>query len=73
MRLRRRRRLAVLGPLAAGPGHLAIGAATTISNAELVRRRLHVADGEHGFVRKVWNEMVRVIGDTVKMAGGGLV
>jgi len=72
--LRRRRRLAGLGPLATGPGPLVIGgAAATVSNAEIVRRRLHFSGDENGFLRKSWNNMVRAVGDTVKMAGSGLV
>jgi hypothetical protein len=53
----------------------AAGAATSASNAELVRRRLQAAGGgvEVGFLNKAWAEVIRVVGDTVRMAGSGLV
>lgn len=75
--MRRKRRLMVESGLAA-LGNLGLGAGTaavsTNSNAELVRRRLHASGvGEGNIVSKAWGEMVRVVGDTVKMAGSGLV
>jgi len=52
-----------------------VAATTSASNAELVRRRLQAAGGgvEAGFLGKAWTEIIRVVGDTVKMAGSGLV
>ena len=79
LRMRRRRRQATLGPLASAAGPLPVGvaagsASAAVSNAELVRRRLHgPAAAESGIVGKAWNEIVRVVGDTVRMAGSGLV
>ncbi|KAF8627059.1 hypothetical protein AX17_006399 [Amanita inopinata Kibby_2008] len=46
------------------------GHALTNSNADLVRRRL---GGDATFVGKIWSEMLRMVTDTVKMAGSGLV
>ncbi|KAG2159022.1 uncharacterized protein EDB93DRAFT_1075588 [Suillus bovinus] len=40
--------------------------------ADLVRRRLLEARGD-SIVRRLWNELVRAILDTVRMGGGGLV
>ena len=50
-------------------------ASSASSNADLVRRRLQAAHGgvEAGFVRRAWNELIRAVGDTVRMAGSGLV
>jgi len=50
--------------------------AVTATHADLVRKRLQTAGG--GGVKgtlfgRVWGEIVRVVGDTVKMAGSGLV
>lgn len=55
-----------------GPGS---GTSSAASNAELVRRRLQVAGGgsERGLFMRAWTEMVRAVGDTVRMAGSGLV
>jgi hypothetical protein len=41
------------------------------NNAEVVRRRLQGADV--GLLRRAWGEVVRVMLDTAKMAGSGLV
>lgn len=79
LRMRRRRRQAILGPLASASGPLSVGVAAgsvsaAISNADLVKRRLHgPGAAESGIIGKTWNEIVRVVGDTVKMAGSGLV
>lgn len=43
----------------------------TITNAELVRRRL--GGVEAGVLGRIWGEVVRAVADTVKMAGSGLV
>lgn len=53
----------------------AVAASSASSNADLVRRRLLAAHGgvEGGLVRRAWNEVVRAVGDTVRMAGSGLV
>ncbi|KIM39902.1 hypothetical protein M413DRAFT_446822 [Hebeloma cylindrosporum] len=71
LRMRRKKRLLGLG----GATMAAAGAATSSSNAELVRRRLQTAGGgvEVGFLNKAWAEVIRVVGDTVRMAGSGLV
>jgi len=47
------------------------GAEATITNAELVRRRL--GGVEVGMLRQVWGGVIRAVTDTVKMAGSGLV
>jgi hypothetical protein len=41
------------------------------SNVEVVRRRLQASDV--GLLGRAWGEVVRVVSDTVKMAGSGLV
>jgi hypothetical protein len=41
------------------------------NNVEVVRRRLQGA--EAGLLGRVWGEVVRVVSDTAKMAGSGLV
>ena len=48
---------------------------TAASHADLVRKRLQVAGGgvEGSFVGRAWGEVVRVVLDTIKMAGSGLV
>jgi len=68
LRMRRRKRL--LGLVGT-----TMAAATSASNAELVRRRLQAAGGgvEVGFFNNAWAEVIRVVGDTVRMAGSGLV
>lgn len=47
----------------------------TATHADLVRKRLQTAgSGVKGTLfGRVWGDMVRVVGDTVRMAGGGLV
>ncbi|KAG1877284.1 hypothetical protein F4604DRAFT_1733341 [Suillus subluteus] len=40
--------------------------------ADLVRRRLSEARGD-SIARRLWNELVRAVLDTVRMGGGGLV
>ena len=69
--MRRRKRLLGLGSMTMA----AAGAGTSASNAELVRRRLQAtgAGVEVGFLNKAWTEVIRVVGDTVRMAGSGLV
>lgn len=49
----------------------AAGGGSAITNAEMVRRRL--GGVEAGLLGRVWVEVVRVVTDTVKMAGSGLV
>ncbi|KDR76121.1 hypothetical protein GALMADRAFT_247333 [Galerina marginata CBS 339.88] len=74
LRMRRRRKL--LATLGGGGAVAGVAAASSaVTNAELVRRRLHAASGvvESGLVQRAWGEIVRVVGDTVKMAGSGLV
>lgn len=49
------------------------GASSTVSNnADLARRRLQGMD-EAGVLTKAWAEVIRVVSDTVRMAGSGLV
>lgn len=50
-------------------------AVSASSNADLVRRRLQAASGvaEGGLMQRAWGEIVRVVGDTVRMAASGLV
>ena len=51
-----------------------LGGKGPASNADLVRRRLQVGGASEGrIVGKMWGEIVRAIGDAVKMAGSGLV
>lgn len=47
----------------------------TATHADLVRKRLQTAgSGVQGTLfGRMWGEIVRVVGDTVKMAGSGLV
>lgn len=59
MRIRRRRRL-----MGAGAG----GAAA----ADVVRRRLAASQSQNT-IGWIWREVVRAVGDTVRMGGGGLV
>lgn len=44
--------------------------------ADAVRRRLRSAQAGTvagtGFVSAMWNEMIRAVGDTIRMGGGGL-
>ncbi|PBL03401.1 hypothetical protein ARMGADRAFT_912589 [Armillaria gallica] len=59
LRLRRRRRLAAGG---------------AINTADMVRKRLQVVNGrEAGVLRTAWSEIVRVLVDTIRMGGSGLV
>jgi len=53
----------------------ATATAATATHADLVRKRLQTAgSGVKGTLfGRVWGEVVRVVGDTVKMAGSGLV
>jgi hypothetical protein len=70
LRMRRKKRL-----LGGGTALTAASAATSASNAELVRRRLQAANGnvKGGFLSKALIEVIRAVGDTVRMAGRGLV
>ena len=54
---------------------MAANATATASHADLVRKRLQTAgSGVKGTLfGRMWGEVVRVVGDTVKMAGSGLV
>jgi len=67
--IRRRRRAARIANAAGPRGTGAVNA--TITNAELVRRRL--GGVEVGLLGRIWGEVVRAVTDTVKMAGSGLV
>jgi len=46
---------------------------TTSSAAEEVRKRLSTDSGSTNIIGLIWNEAVRVVGDTVRMGGRGLV
>ncbi|KAG6886527.1 hypothetical protein C0992_003561 [Termitomyces sp. T32_za158] len=59
LRVRHRKRQALNGPM------------NTSNTAELVRRRLQIAGA--GGLSRAWGEVVRVVYDTVRMAGSGLV
>jgi hypothetical protein len=49
-------------------------ATVTATHADLVRKRLQTAGGVQGTLfGRMWREIARVVGDTVKMAGSGLV
>ncbi|KAF7974803.1 hypothetical protein HWV62_11305 [Athelia sp. TMB] len=51
----------------------AVGGAGGVGAADAVRRRLAAAGAGAGVVGRVWGEVVRAVGDTVRMGGGGLV
>ncbi|KAF8972198.1 hypothetical protein BDZ97DRAFT_1783655 [Flammula alnicola] len=72
LRIRRKRRLMRLDSVGVGAANTAAAAASA-TNAELVRRRLQAAGAESGLFQRAWGEVVRVVGDTVRMAGSGLV
>ncbi|KAG6902861.1 hypothetical protein C0995_010746 [Termitomyces sp. Mi166 len=59
LRARHRRRQALNGSISTG------------NSAELVRQRLQTAGA--GALSQAWNEMLRIVYDTVRMAGSGLV
>ena len=71
LRIRRRKKLLSLG----GAAQITANVAATATHADLVRKRLQTAgSGVKGtFFGRMWGEAVRVVGDTVKMAGSGLV
>lgn len=46
---------------------------TTRSAAEEVRKKLSAGSGSTNVLGLIWNEAVRVVGDTVRMGGRGLV
>ncbi|KAF8910595.1 hypothetical protein CPB84DRAFT_1842588 [Gymnopilus junonius] len=76
LRMRRRKRMQIdLAALSGGTAVTVAAASSVSSNADSVRRRLQAAHGgiEGGLVRRAWNEIVRTVGDTVRMAGSGLV
>lgn len=66
---------AVVAGAGAGAAGAGVTAVATASNAELVRRRLQSVNAavEVGMLSRAWGEIVRAIGDTVRMAGSGLV
>lgn len=43
------------------------------TNVDLVRKRLQAAGSSDSIVTKIWKDAVRVVSDTVSMAGKGLV
>lgn len=71
LRMRRRKRLLNLS----GAAQITANMTATATHADLVRKRLQTAgSGVKGTLfGRVWGEVVRVVGDTVKMAGSGLV
>ncbi|KAF7979151.1 hypothetical protein HWV62_43399 [Athelia sp. TMB] len=50
-----------------------VGGVAGVGAADAVRRRLAAAGAGAGVVGRVWSEVVRAVGDTVRMGGGGLV
>ncbi|KAI5836383.1 hypothetical protein K523DRAFT_289158 [Schizophyllum commune Tattone D] len=64
--LRRRRRARI-----AGAGSAAAGTVAAARTADLVRRRLR--DDGSGLLARAWGGVARAVGDTVRMAGSGLV
>ena len=77
LRFRHKRRKLLAGGGGAGAMPLRDGphAGITGSNADMVRRRLQQigAGGEGSLIQRSWTEIVRMVMDTVKMAGSGLV
>jgi hypothetical protein len=72
--MRRRRLLLTSSGVGAGLTAATATAAASASTADLVRRRLGTAGGsEGGVIGRAWGEVLRVVGDTVRMAGSGLV
>ena len=71
LRMRRRKKLFNLN----GTAQIAANVTATATHADLVRKRLQTAGGgvKGTLLGRVWGEVVRVVGDTVKMAGSGLV
>lgn len=45
----------------------------TIHGAADVRRRLAGHNTQAGVIGSLWREVVRAVGDTIRMGGGGLV
>lgn len=67
--MRHRRRKALLQ--GATTPLLSAGAST---NVDLVRKRLQAAgSSDSGLISRIWKDAVRVVSDTVTMAGKGLV
>jgi len=58
-----------------GTAQMTATASAAASHADLVRKRLQAAGGrvEGNLFARAWGDIVRVVGDTVKMAGSGLV
>jgi hypothetical protein len=73
--LRMRRRKKLLSLSGAAQMTATATAAATATHADLVRKRLQTAgSGVKGtFFGRMWGDIVRVVRDTVKMAGSGLV
>ena len=71
LRMRRRKKLFNLNETA----QIAASVTATATHADLVRKRLQNAGGgvKGTLFGRMWGEVVRVVGDTVKMAGSGLV
>ena len=71
LRMRRRKKSFNLN----GAAQIAANVTATATHAYLVRKRLQTAGGgvKGSLFGRVWGEVVRVVGDTVKMAGSGLV
>lgn len=45
----------------------------SLSAAEIVRRRLANSQGRGSAISRIWAEIVKAVGDTIRMGGGGLV
>lgn len=77
IRLRSRRRRAIVESIKAGAGSVVTSASSSgavTSAAEEVRRRLQRGQPAGGnVILKVWEDVVRAVGDTVRMGGRGLV
>jgi len=58
-----------------GAAQITANVTATATHADLVRKRLQTAgSGVKGTLfGRVWGEIIRAVGDTVKMAGSGLV
>ena len=72
LRMRRRKRLLDLS----GAVQMTAHATATATHADLVRKKLQTAGSgviKGTLLGRVWGEVVRAVGDTVKMAGSGLV
>ena len=56
-----------------GAAQATASATAAATHADLVRRKLQTTGVKGTLFGRAWGEIVRVVGDTVKMAGSGLV